>query len=41
MGEVFPTVRVVAYFSSMRKRLGIVASIMSLALLAPMSADGV
>ena len=41
MGEVFPTVRVVAYFSAMRKRLGIVASIMSLALLAPMSADGV
>jgi hypothetical protein len=41
VGEVFPTVRVVAYFSSMRKRLGIVASIMSLALLAPMSADGV
>jgi hypothetical protein len=41
VGEVFPTVRVVGYFSSMRKRLGIVASVLSLALLAPMSADGV
>lgn len=41
MGEVFPTVSVEAYFSSMKKRLAIVASILSLALLAPMSADGV
>ena len=41
MGEVFPTVRVVAYFSSMKKRLAIVASVLSLALLAPMSAEGV
>ncbi len=41
MGEVFPTVSVVAYFSSMKKRLAIVASILSLALMAPMSADGV
>jgi hypothetical protein len=39
--EVFPIVRVVAYFSPMKKRLAIVASILSLALLAPMSADGV
>ncbi len=41
MGEVFPIVRGVAYFSSMKKRLAIVASVLSLALLAPMSADGV
>ena len=41
MGKVFPTVRVVAYFSPMKKRLAIVASVLSLALLAPMSADGV
>jgi hypothetical protein len=41
VGEVFPTVSVVAYFSSMKKRLAIVASVLSLALLAPMSADGV
>jgi hypothetical protein len=41
VGEVFPTVRVVAYFSSMKKRLAIVASVLSLALLAPMSAEGV
>ena len=41
MGEVFPIVRGVAYFSTMKKRLAIVASILSLALLAPMSADGV
>ena len=41
MGEVFPTVRAVAYFSPMRKRLAIIASVMSLILLAPMSADGV
>jgi hypothetical protein len=39
--EVFPIVRVVAYFSPMKKRLAIVASILSLALLAPMSAEGV
>jgi hypothetical protein len=31
----------VAYFSPMKKRLAIVASVLSLALLAPMSADGV
>ncbi len=41
MGEVFPTVRAVAYFLPMKKRLAIVASVLSLALLAPMSADGV
>ena len=41
MGEVFPTVRVVAYFSTMRKRLALVSSVLALALLAPMSADGV
>ena len=41
MGEVFPSVRVVSYFSPMKKRLAIVASVLSLALLAPMSADGV
>jgi hypothetical protein len=41
VGEVFPIVRGVAYFSTMKKRLAIVASILSLALLAPMSADGV
>jgi hypothetical protein len=41
VGEVLPIVRVVAYFSPMKKRLAIVASILSLALLAPMSADGV
>ncbi len=41
MCEVFPTVTVVAYFSSMKKRLAIVASVLSLALLAPMSAEGV
>ena len=41
MGEVFPTVRVLAYFSSMKMRLAIVASVLSLALLAPMSANGV
>jgi len=41
VGEVFPTVGVVAYFLSMKKRLAIVASVLSLALLAPMSADGV
>ena len=41
MGKVFPTVRVVAYFSPMRKRLAIVASVLSLALLAPMTAEGV
>jgi hypothetical protein len=38
---VFPSVRVVSYFSPMKKRLAIVASMLSLALLAPMSADGV
>ena len=41
MGEVFPAVSVVAYFSSMKKRLAFVASVLSLALMAPMSADGV
>ncbi len=41
MGEVFPIVRGVAYFSPMKKRLAIIASILSLALLAPVSADGV
>jgi hypothetical protein len=41
VGEVFPIVRGVAYFSSMKKRLAIVASVLSLALLAPMSAEGV
>jgi hypothetical protein len=41
VGEVFPIVRAVAYFSPMKKRLAIVASVLSLALLAPMSADGV
>lgn len=41
MNEVLLTVRVVAYFSHMKKRLAIVASFLSLALLAPMSADGV
>jgi hypothetical protein len=41
VGEVFPIVRGVAYFSSMKKRLAIIASVLSLALLAPMSADGV
>ena len=41
MGEVFPTVRAVAYFSPMKKRLAIVASVLSLALLAPVSAEGV
>jgi secreted trypsin-like serine protease len=41
VGEVFPTVRAVAYFSTMRKRLALVASVLSLALLAPMSANGV
>ncbi len=41
MGEVFPNVREVAYFSLMKKRLAIVASVLSLALLAPMSAEGV
>jgi hypothetical protein len=41
VGEVFPTVSVVAYFSTMKKRLAIVASVLSLALLAPMSANGV
>ena len=41
MGEVFPNVRVVAYFSTMKKRLAIVASVLSFALLAPMSANGV
>lgn len=41
MGEVFPIVRGVAYFSAMKKRLAIVASILSLTLLTPMSADGV
>jgi hypothetical protein len=41
VGELFPIVRGVAYFSGMRKRLAIVASVLSLALLAPMSADGV
>jgi hypothetical protein len=38
---LFPFVRVVPYFSGMRKRLGIVASILSFALLAPLSAEGV
>jgi hypothetical protein len=38
---LFPFVRVVAYFSGMRKRLAIVASVLSLALLAPLSAEGV
>jgi hypothetical protein len=38
---VFPTVSVVAYFSSMKKRLGIVATVLSLVLMAPMSANGV
>ena len=41
MGEVFPTVRGVAYFSPMKKRLAIVASVLSLALLAPINAQGV
>jgi hypothetical protein len=41
VGEVFPIVRVVAYFSPMKKRLAIVASVLSLALLAPMNAQGV
>ena len=41
MGEVFPIVRGVAYFSPMKKRLAIVASVLSLALLVPVSADGV
>ncbi len=41
MGEVFTTVSVVAYFSSMKKRLGIVATGLSVVLLAPMSAEGV
>jgi hypothetical protein len=41
VGEVFPTVRVVAYFSPMKKRLAIVATVLSLVLLAPMSAEGV
>ena len=41
MGQVFPIVRAVAYFSGMRKRLAIVASILSFVLLAPMSAEGV
>jgi hypothetical protein len=41
VGEVFPTVRGVAYFSSMKKRLAIIASVLSFALQAPMSADGV
>jgi hypothetical protein len=41
VGEVFPTVSQVTYFSAMRKRLAIVASVLSLALLAPMSAEGV
>ncbi len=41
MGEVFPTVRVVPYFSTMRNRLALIASILALALLTPMSADGV
>jgi hypothetical protein len=41
MGEVFPIVRGVAYFSPMKKRLAIIASVLSLALLAPVSADGV
>jgi hypothetical protein len=35
VGEVFPTVRAVAYFSTMRKRMAIVASVLSLVLLAP------
>ena len=38
---LFPFVRVVAYFSGMRKRLAFVASVLSLALLAPLSAEGV
>jgi hypothetical protein len=41
VGEVFPTVSQVTYFSAMRKRLAFVASVLSLALLAPMSAEGV
>jgi hypothetical protein len=41
VGEVFPIVRGVAYFSPMKKRLAIIASVLSLALLAPVSADGV
>ncbi len=41
MGEVFPTVRAVAYFSSMKKRLAFVASVLLFALLAPLSAQGV
>ena len=41
MGKVFPTVRAVPYFSPMKKRLTIVASVLSLALLAPMNAQGV
>ena len=39
--ELFPFVRVVAYFLLMKKRLAIVASVLSLALLTPMSAEGV
>jgi hypothetical protein len=38
---VFPTVSVVAYFLSMKKRLGIVVTVLSLVLMAPMSANGV
>jgi hypothetical protein len=38
---LFPFVRVVPYFSGMRKRLAFVASVLSLALLAPLSAEGV
>jgi hypothetical protein len=41
VGEVFPFVRVVPYFSGMRKRLAFVASVLSLALLAPSSAQSV
>jgi hypothetical protein len=41
VGEVFPIVRGVAYFSPMKKRMAIIASVLSLALLAPVSADGV
>lgn len=41
MGAVFPFVREVAYFSPMNKRLAFVASVLSLALLAPMNANGV
>jgi hypothetical protein len=41
VGEVFPIVRGVAYFLPMKKRMAIVASVLSLALLAPVSADGV